>query len=258
MGDVLARAGFGPSVAGLISFPSASRHGDVLIAARGDRDVGAVCCAAFGASGWVGALGVLPEARRGGVGRALAEAACARLVDRGVQTVLLFATDMGRPLYERMGFEPEGAATAWRGSAGTPPAAVDLRPVRESDRPALRAIDRRATGERREAVLDALVPPTGLLAERAGEPAGWAMSSPWGSGVAICADDPEAGVALLAAAAAGPGSTTVVVPAANEAAAHALRRWAFQDAGAGERMRLGPRVAWRPDRQFGLFNLFWG
>jgi hypothetical protein len=24
------------------------------------------------------------------------------------------------------------------------------------------------------------------------------------------------------------------------------------------RMRLGPPVAWHPDRQFGLFNLFWG
>jgi hypothetical protein len=258
VGDVLARSGFGPSVVGLISFPSASPHGDVLVATRDGREVGAVCCAAFGASGWVGALGVLPEARRAGVGRALAEAACARLADRGVHTVLLFATDMGRPLYERMGFEPEGAATAWRGNAGTARTAVDLRAVRESDRPALRAIDRRATGERREAVLDALALPTGLLAERAGEPAGWAMGSPWGSGVAICADDPEAGVALLAAAAAGPGSATVVVPAANEAAAAVLHRWAFQAAAAGERMRLGPPVAWRPERQFGLFNLFWG
>ena len=34
----------------------------------------------FGASGWIGALGVAPEARRHGVGRALTEAAVARLL----------------------------------------------------------------------------------------------------------------------------------------------------------------------------------
>jgi GNAT superfamily N-acetyltransferase len=256
--DLLARAGFGPTVAALISFPRGSPHGDVLIAELGGREVGAVCCAAFGATGWVGALGVLPEARRHGVGETLAEAACGRLGERGARTVLLFATDMGRPLYERMGFEPEGAATAWRGTAGTARPARELRPVRESDRPALKAIDRRATGERRDPVLDALRPPTGMLAERAGVPVGWAVSSPWGLGVAICADDPQAGVALMAAAAGGPGAATVVVPAANPAAADALERWAFQGVNAGERMRLGPPVAWRPERQFGLFNLFWG
>jgi hypothetical protein len=262
VGDLLSRAGFGPTVAALISFPRASPHGDVLIAERGGRDVGAVCCAAFGATGWVGALGVLPDARRHGAGRALTEAACARLGERGVRTVLLYATDMGRPLYERMGFEPEGAAMAWRGTAGTPGPArtgLELRTARESDRPALGAIDRRATGERRDPVLDALMPPTGLVAERAGEQVGWAVSSPWGLGVAICADDARAGVALMAAAAAGgPGAATVVVPAANQAAAAALGRWAFQGVNAGERMRLGPPVAWRPERQFGLFNLFWG
>jgi predicted N-acetyltransferase YhbS len=256
--DLLARAGFGPTVAALISFPRRSPHGDILLAERGGREAGAVCCAAFGATGWVGALGVLPEARRHGVGQALAEAACARLSERGVRTILLFATDMGRPLYERMGFQPEGAATAWRGTAGRAATALELRPVRESDRPALEAIDRRATGERRDPVLDALRPPTGLLAERAGEPVGWAVSSPWGLGVAICADDPRAGVALMAAAAGGPGTATVVVPAANAAAADALRRWAFQGVNAGERMRLGSPVEWHPERQFGLFNLFWG
>jgi hypothetical protein len=37
-----------------------------------------------------------------------------------------------------------------------------------------------------------------------------------------------------------------------------VRRWGFQRANSGERMRLGPAVAWHPERQFGLFNLFWG
>ena len=107
-------------------------------------------------------------------------------------------------------------------------------------------------------MLDALAPLSGALAERDERPAGWALVSPWGTGVAICADDPEAGVALLAAAAGGPGASIVVVPTANEAATDALRRWSLQGSDAGERMRLGPPVDWHPERQFGLFNLFWG
>jgi hypothetical protein len=83
-------------------------------------------------------------------------------------------------------------------------------------------------------------------------------ASPWGAGVAICAADAEAGVALMAAAASGPGPATLVVPDANRRAGEALSRWRFAPAAAGERMRLGPAVPWRPEMQFGLFNLFWG
>ena len=258
IGDLLSRAGFGPTVSGLVAFPRESPHGDVLVADRDGRLLGGVCCASFGATGWVGALGVVPEARRRGVGAALAEAACTRLRERGAQTVLLFATDMGRPLYDRLGFVEEGGATAWRGTAGTARAEVSLRVVREADRPSLLALDRLATGERREPVLDALVPLSGLIAERAEQAVGWAVSSPWGAGVAICAADSEAGVALMASAAGGPGPATMVVPDANPAAAEALSYWGFSPAAAGARMRLGPGVGWRPEMQFGLFNLFWG
>ena len=258
LGDLLARAGFGPTVGGLIAFPRDSPHGDVLVAERGGRLVGGVCCASFGKSGWIGALGVVPEARRRGVGLALAEAACERLQERGAETILLFATEMGRPLYERMGFEAEGGATAWRGTAGTPRAGARLRSLREADRAAVRALDERATGERRDAVLDALRPLQGVMAENDDGPAGFALTSPWGAGVGICAPDPAAGVALLAAAANGPGTATVVAPSANSTASDALRHWGFSAASAGDRMRLGPPVPWRPEMQFGLFNLFWG
>jgi predicted N-acetyltransferase YhbS len=258
IGDLLSRAGFGPTVAGLISFPRESPYGDVLVADRDGRSVGGVCCASFGPTGWIGALGVLPDARRRGVGEALTRAACERLRERGAETVLLFATDMGRPLYERLGFESEDTVTAWRGTAGAARSDVTLRVLREEDRSALRDVDRSATGEDRAPVLDALMPLSGLIAERRGVPAGWAVTSPWGAGVAICATDDLAGVALTAAAAGGPGSNTMVVPDRNASAADALSRWGFAPTAAGARMRLGPAVPWRPEMQFGLFNLFWG
>jgi ribosomal protein S18 acetylase RimI-like enzyme len=257
--DLLSRAAFGPTVSRLVAFPRTSPHGDVLVAENGSGEAaGAVCCVSFGPTGWIGALGVAPESRRHGLGRALTESAVARLRDRGATTVLLFATDMGRPLYERLGFVAEGGATAWRGTAGAVANAGTVRRLCEEDRETVVALDRGATGEDRTNLLGALHPLSGVAFDRAGALAGWAAKAPYGAGIAICAADEEAGAALMAAAAGGAAPTTLVVPDANAAANANLRRWGFRAANAGERMRLGPPVAWRPERQFGLFNLFWG
>jgi GNAT superfamily N-acetyltransferase len=257
--DVLARCGFGPTVAPLVEFPRSGPHGEVLVATAADGTVlGAACCASFGGSGWIGALGVAPGARRAGLGTGLTRAATDWLRRRGARTVLLFATEMGRPVYERLGFVAEGFATAWRGSAGSGAAGVALRTLREEDRPALAATDAAATGERRDAVLAALYPLSGVAADRDGELAGWAAASRWGTGVSIAAADPEAGVALMAAAARSPGSTVLIVPDGNAPAPDAQRAWRFVRLNDALRMRLGPEVAWHPEQQFGLFNLFWG
>jgi GNAT superfamily N-acetyltransferase len=75
---LLARAAFGAAVGRLIAFPRTSPHGEVLVAVAETGAVqGAVCCASFGPTGWIGALGVAPPARRRGTGTALTEAACA-------------------------------------------------------------------------------------------------------------------------------------------------------------------------------------
>jgi predicted N-acetyltransferase YhbS len=256
--ELLSRAAFGPTVSRLVAFPRESPHGSVLVADGAGAPLGAVCCVSFADTGWIGALGVAPEARRRGLGRALTAAAIDQLRERGARTVLLYATDLGRPVYDRLGFVVDGTATAWRGMAGTARAAVQVRRLREGDRPAVAALDRTATGEDRGNLFDALHPLSGLAAERGEDLAGWAVRAPYGAGIGVCAADAETGTALMAAAAAGPEPATLVIPDANAAAAAALGGWGFRAANAGERMRLGPAVQWRPERQFGLFNLFWG
>jgi GNAT superfamily N-acetyltransferase len=260
--DVLRRAGFGTQVARLLEYPRLSPHGAILVACdeHGAGDViGVACTASFGSSGWIGALGVLPEARRRGLGAALTEAAVQWLRARDARTVLLYATDAGRPVYERLGFVAEERAIAWRGVAGAAPP-VELHRLGPADRERLRALDRETTGERRDAVLDAMDPLAGVAADDAGGErlAGWAVASPWGAGTAIAARTPEVGVALMAAATAGPAAGTLVVPDGNRPAVEALRAWRFVRLNDALRMRLGPAVAWRPEQQFGLFNLFWG
>jgi len=259
--DVLRRAGFGTQVARLLEYPRRSPDGVILVAeGEGGGVSGVACVAAFATTGWIGALGVAPEARRRGLGAALTEASVRWLRNRGAQTVLLYATEAGRPVYDRLGFVAEERAVAWRGvSGGAPPA--DLQRLGEPDRARLRALDLHATGERRDAVLDTILPLAGVAVagdDGDGDLLGWAIASPWGAGTAIAAARPEVGVALMAAATAGPAAGTLIVPDGNIAATDALRAWRFVRLNDALRMRLGPAVAWRPDRQFGLFNLFWG
>lgn len=223
------------------------------------RIVGAACCASFGASGWIGALGVLPRARGRGAGTALTEACVEWLHARGARTVLLHATDVGRPVYERVGFVAEGRSRAWRGGPARVATTPGLRPLRSSDRDALHRLDAGVTGEARDAVLDAIAPLSGLAAVRDGELAGYLLSSPWGAGPAILASRPESGLALLSAArGATQGATVLTLPDANEAGVEALRRWGFRPVNHAERMRLGPPLDWSPAGLFGMFNLFWG
>jgi GNAT superfamily N-acetyltransferase len=253
----LDEAGFGPHVARLLGYPRDSPHGHILVAVAGKKLVGGACCASFGSTGWIGALGVLPRWRRRGVGEQLTRACVDWLTERGASSVLLYATDMGRPVYDRVGFVSEARARAWRGVApGSPPDGV--RRLRPGDRERILELDRLATGEDRSAVLDMLPALLGLGMERRGELQGFALQTPWGAGPAVVADDAKAGVALLRGLVVEPQPMTITVPDGNSAASTTLARWGFAPVNSALRMRHGAPVEHDPARMFGLFNLFWG
>ena len=256
----LDEAGFGPHVARLLGYPRDSPDGHILVAASGKRLVGGACCASFGDTGWIGALGVLPRARRRGAGELLTRAAIEWLESRGASTVLLYATDMGKPVYDRVGFVAETRARAWRGTAprGRVEGTGDLRRLRPGDRTRILEVDRLATGEDRHAVLDMLPALLGFGYERDGRLDGFALQTPWGAGPAVVALDAEAGIALLRGLSGEPQPLTITVPDDNPAASGALARWGFQPVNSALRMRYGPPVEHDPSRMFGLFNLFWG
>jgi GNAT superfamily N-acetyltransferase len=262
-GDPIAKtldeAGFGPHVARLLGYPRDSPDGEILVAAAGrGRLVGGACTASFGATGWIGALGVLPRARRHGVGELLTRAAVDWLAERGAQTALLYATDMGRRVYERVGFVAEAPARAWR---GTPPGPVPdgVRRLRPADREAILALDRAATNEDRSAVLDLLPALLGHALEREdGALAAFALNTPWGAGPAVVAEDRDAGLAMLRALTLEPQPVTVTVPDDNPGVARGLAQWGFKPVNTALRMRHGPPIGHDPSKMFGLFNLFFG
>ena len=90
-----------------------------------------------------------PGAPPGRLGGALTEAIVAYLEDRGVATVLLHATALGRPVYERLGFVPETAYLTLTGPTLPRSARPRVRPGRTVDLEAVVALDGAATGEDR-------------------------------------------------------------------------------------------------------------
>ena len=111
----------------------------------------------------VGMMLVAARYGRRGLGRALMEHVIA---EAGDATVTLFATDLGRPLYEKLGFTPVRRSVSFVGAfrpgpagAGAPTgagAAGFTRAATEADLPAILAVDRAAFGADRGRIVSRL------------------------------------------------------------------------------------------------------
>jgi GNAT superfamily N-acetyltransferase len=126
---------------------------------------------------WVGLVLVLPEFRGRGYARALMEHALSFLQRRDVRAVRLDATDMGRPLYESLGFREETHIERWAAQAvpkRPPESKTPLTPL--EDIAGVAALDRRAFGADRTNVLGLLA--GHFPAESIQAPAGYAMARP--------------------------------------------------------------------------------
>jgi ribosomal protein S18 acetylase RimI-like enzyme len=280
LGPLYEQSGFGARLAGVVGFARARLDGEVVVAEAGGELVGVAAGAVFGGTrgtgepgggggggsggsggtGWVGGVAVVPAHRRVGLGGALTEAIVEFLEGRGMATVLLHATALGRPVYERLGFVPETAyvtlsgPTLARASTG-----AMVRAGRAADLEAVLALDRTATGEDRRRLLTALWPTGGLVADVDGRTLGYHLASPWRPGGATIAADSGTGLALLDAVRVAPGDEVAIsVPAANGAAVGWLESAGFQERYRTIRMHRGPRLAWDPAALFAAHNLFWG
>jgi GNAT superfamily N-acetyltransferase len=107
----------------------------------------------------VGMMVVAARYGRRGLGRALMEHLLATAGEGAVVT--LFATDMGRPLYEKLGFTPVRSNVSFLGrlrrdAPGRTDAPGLVRPAGRADMPAILALDRAAFGADRGAIIGRL------------------------------------------------------------------------------------------------------
>src|SRR6185503_9268719 len=84
-----------------------TRHAEThpFVAEADGEIVGTGVLSVNGSVGWIGTIFVEPVWRRRGVGMALTQATIDTAESAGCRTLLLVATDAGRPLYEKIGFE---------------------------------------------------------------------------------------------------------------------------------------------------------
>lgn len=101
---------------------------------------------------WIGMVLTDPEYRGRGFARRLMEHALAWLREKQVRWIKLDATDMGRPLYQRLGFEDEAIVERW----AAPPRAPLAAPAGTFPFELDASLDREAFGADRRAVLERL------------------------------------------------------------------------------------------------------
>ena len=223
---------------------------------------------AHGRVGWVGTIFVAEPERGRGLGGAITAAVIESLDRAGCATLALVATDLGRPVYERLGFEtrtfyqtyelegrspagPPGKAEVRPEESGTddPAWPGGIRPFGPADVAEAAALDAVATGEDRRTVLAAMTAVDGGLSLRLadGSMAGFVLRAPWGGGATV-ARSADAAIHLLDARRLRAGPDHVVragLPLENDAGRAALEAAGWRATWPARRMEHGPRLEWR-------------
>lgn len=211
---------------------------------------------------WIGTIWVEPAWRRRGVGLVLTQATIETAEAAGCRTLVLVATDAGRPMYERLGFEVQ---TEYRileapglDAADTGPVDPRIRAFEPSDLEAMEALDRSATGEDRGHLLRAFAAPetTRVLVHDDGSLGGFVVRAPWGGGATIAPLHDDADAILHARrVAAGPGKQVragLLTDNADGLARLAALGWT--DSWNAPRLVRGDPMRWQPDAIWGQFN----
>lgn len=232
-----------------------------IVAIAEGRPIGTGLGTIHGDVGWVGVIFVVPELRRRGIGRALTEAVCDILAGAGCRSLVLVATDLGRPLYERLGFREQTRYHMFAGNpldvAPVPPPGASLRPVRPSDLDAIEALDREATGERRRPLIEANAG-SGWLIEDEGTAGlrGFVLPTHRGNG-SLIAVRPIDAVCLLDLhrhLVPKDGLVWAGLVSENGPGIRLLTERGWSEWRSFPRMVRGPEPDWRPDTIWGQFN----
>lgn len=254
MSGVLERAGLSSAGPEVLEFNLTSSSGQMFVGCRDGQVVGVAGCIRFGRTGWLGNVAVDDGFRGQGLGRVISQAAVDWLHQAGVETVLLTATKLGQPIYERLGFADEGVSYGVWEQQQVPILGCDLSAAVQPGRidEVIRQ-DADATGEDRGSYL---APLAGRARAVAGQSqAGYWLALPWGGGPVIAASRAAARPLIIDMIRTSPGSR-LAFPELNVHGAALAVSLGFHLARRVRRMRLGPPVpGYRPGMIYNVFSL---
>jgi GNAT superfamily N-acetyltransferase len=236
----------------IFTFYAANRRCRTFVARDGEGRVVATSVATrYTDTGWIGHVFVKPELRGHGLGTRMTAVALEVLKRTRCDTILLAATDLGRPIYERMGFEVDSHYHEMRGSSL--PKTTELapfRPLLPNDRAALDTLDRQVSGDDRGSILARFHEfAWGVFSQKG--LAGAAVPLPWGGAwAALLPGTGEAEAAAfvkLLRTVGSIGSEVVLYPPdENRQALELLRENGFEELRTVPRMVLGKPSTWQP------------
>lgn len=225
--------------------------------------VGTGVASLHGPVAWIGTVWVRTDWRRRGLGRELTRVTIDAAESTGARTLLLVATDAGRPLYEGLGFEVQTwyqilEAPGLVGEAADP----SVRAYRAADLTAITDLDTAATGEDRAHVLAAFATPdtARILAHADGTIGGFVVRAPWG-GAATIAPRIQDAETLLHARRVASGTARHVragLMLDNEAGLARLSAAGWTESWRAPRLIRGDPLAWQPGAIWGQFNFAMG
>ena len=231
-----------------------------LIAECDGVPVGMVGAVDYGTFAYVGLLGVHPAFQRRGIGQLLMERIIVWLDDRNSPNVVLEATEVGVPLYTKLGFAQEEKSLLLKQDSavqyiGSFQCVSELRSIDLSD---LVTFDTPIFGASRKAVFAAFLkefPNRAFVARnQTGQIVGYLFAQPQRLGP-WAASTPKAAEALLATALklSFDGTPFVLVSGSNLTATALLERYGFTEQRSLSHMRRGGSAV--PDQRFMLYGM---
>ena len=184
-----------------------------------------------------------------------------RLQNSGCRTLVLTATELGRPVYERLGFRIDTYYRRLSRSGQIPlqdNVPPGLRSLEAEDLRAVCELDRRMTGEDRSHLIQAFSHSGRVLEDEAsGAIRAYHVATPWGNGP-IIATDLEAGWLMLSDSSGlveRNGDIAAWLTDENVAGREILRKSGFTESRRVPRMVLGESIHWHPEAIWGMFSL---
>jgi len=197
-------------------------------------------------TGWVAHIIVDKNRRRQGLGEMMTASLMKLVYKSGRETVNLVATEMGAPLYQKLGFVHSSEYAFFKGGTRFESEAIPLQSAQAFETDIL-DLDHQATGEDRRQVLLPHIENGQVFIEE-GRLAGFYLPT-LGEGL-IVATSQQAGIELMKHKL-SQSWLYLAIPRQNLAATDFLQSLGFTEYRIGYRMVFGPDVPWVPEMIFG-------
>lgn len=206
----------------------------------------------FGETAWLAHIIVSTQYRNKGLGQAMVNHLLSVANEKGLQSVSLFATPMGEPVYKKAGFEVINEYVTLKKNSDWPGFEVSdqIFTLNTDHYAAILELDRQFSGENRERMLS-LNMQGGFVYIAYGELQGYYLPE-FGEGL-IQALNPEAGIELMKLKYAT--ADQAIIPSENKVAIHFLLQNGFvHDGIRGRRMVYGHSFPWHPTAMYSRIN----